>query len=1776
MGKRLTAGLLCVVLCMTSLAGMLPVTPHLEVSAKENKVTDGVPWTNTQMPALQPVADSSVAKTEKFTHKEWTGEQGYEDAYGNTVDAASVYGINVQEATSSSTHSVPYHSVESAIQGTVDYKKGVSNYVQYLTGENKADWDLVVVQNQEEAQADQYKDFYKKEYSVSAEDSWQQNLVLPASWTHYGFDKPIYANVQMPWQSAFDKRVTVPAAPVKYNPVGLYRKTFDVEDTMLRTNGRVYLSFQGVESCYYVYVNGKEVGYSEDSFSPHSFDVTDYLTADGKDNLLAVEVHKFCDGTWMEGQDMIYDGGIFRDVYLYSTPLIHIEDYKVVTDLDDQYEDANLNVDVTVSNKSNADLSNYAVDIQLFNPDGTVFMNGYTIDIPEVARAAEDGTKAAAKASGSHAVYGPKLWSAEQPNLYTMVLTLYDKTTGAYIESQAQQLGFREIEFVSSQVDANGQRKTKDSEFEPVKINGKPLLLKGTNRHDTDPVYGKYVPEKTTRQDIETMKQYNLNAVRTSHYSNDEYLYYLCDKYGLYVMAETNVESHALMNKGDSQKHFKDMVMDRTVTAYNRLKDFTSVVMWSTGNENYYSSKKDYADGMFYDLIQYFKEQDPTRPVHCESSGDQNGVDMGSNMYPTVGTVAGKAKGNMPYVLCEYDHAMGNAVGNIKEYWDAIRSSDNMLGGFIWDWVDQSRLVDIPRGKYDYYSEEFAHKTLYTEEAKGKYYAYGGDWKDQPNDGSFCVNGLVSPDRDVQPELYEVKYIYQNFWFTASNIDLALGRVHVYNESSFDNLNQYDLVWSLNEDDKVIATGSINADVGAREEADLSIPYTEELPDVRKAGAEYYLTLEVKLKSDTLFAKKGHVVSHEQFLLPETLENAVLQKEEGTVDIQDEDAQITVKGSDFSFVIDKQTGKMKDYTYRGTVLMQEGPVPNFYRAPINNDGSHDKKWKTAADKQSLAGYELDEQGDGRKVIRTTLSFPEQPDLQVTLAYTVGAKGAVTVNMTSDATKTSMKNYLRLGTNMRLPEGYEKIRWYGGGPVESMSDRNNFLVTGLYDMSVSQLFYPYLETQDTGTLTGTKWLTVTDPDRSQALVVAGREDVETCALHFTVPQLTNARHPYELTPEKDTILSVNMASSGAGNKSCGPDTLAEYLIPNNKEYSYEYTLVPYDVTEVQDLTELTRAYRNVKIYEGNPAVKAFEKEVKEIIVYSSSQLDTLQNLKARYDGDPSYSGEGAVLTEEEKQLVSEEVVLLLQQKIEEAKAMAEKPAEIVWKDQSKNKLDTKMEADSKYVPGYDDEEKVSYIRGYLDLDSDAAKKVFNERIKGEQAFTVEAYLNTNGSYEEMNMIFGKGDQSMGFRGTASSLYFFIHNGADWKTCEATGLYLEGWHHVAAMYSPEENGTLMIALDGSIVQKTTDVGKVSGSSYPLGIGHDVQTDRTGDNSYAAVRVYNRALSEAELRGQREYDLGSRAEPAVLSSDTSVELWYEFAHKPALVHFSRQKVALQMEGPSKTVTVSVMPRNYHDAPLSVELQDEGIVTAMIREDGSEIELKPGAVGETALKAQTEGGLYSMCRISVNEKPAEETPDSGPLQPAPPAPGTSQSGQGNQPASAVPGTVNKVTGLKAVKNGTKSITLGWDGINGAVYEVKRYENKKWTSLKTGLTTPGFTDSKCRPGRHYKYMVVCANPSVSSDVLDTATKPGKPALRPVKKSGGSFRLKWKKCSADSIEIFVKAGKGKFKKAAVKKGSATSCKVKLNKKKKYTFKIRACMKVSGKKIYSSYSKVRKG
>lgn len=1745
------------------------------------------PWTKTAVPNQAAKVTSDVDKT-KFTHKEWTGET-YTDVDGNQVKAADVYGINTEPASTFATTNVVYDSVEKAIKGAKDYDKAASKYVQFLTGKDQADWSLVVLQNQALAQGDAYKNFYKTDYKATTND-WKTNLQLPCSWTRQGFDFSIYTNVTMPWQSKYDSNVSAPNAPANYNPVGLYRKTFKVTDDMKAANGRVYLSFQGVESSYYVYVNGKEVGYSEDSYSPHSFDITDYLTTDGSDNLLAVEVHKFCDGTWMEDQDMYYDGGIFRDVYLYSAPLVHIQDYKVETDLDENYENATMKLNVTVANASKAAAEGYKVDVRLYDQDGKMFVNDMTMDLDTVP-AADGDTDGSVSTAGSKLVLSPELWSAETPNLYTMVLSLYDSKTGTYMGSVSQQLGFREIEFTKSEVDTNGNRITTDSEYKPITINGKQLLLKGTNRHDTDPEYGKYVPHETQEEDIKLMKQYNLNALRTSHYSNDEYLYYLCDKYGIYVMGETNLESHALMDQGEKQVNFKNLAMDRTVTAFNRLKNRTSIVMWSTGNENYYSSSASYANGMFYDLIWYFKNNDSTRPIHSESSDGNNGTDMRSNMYPSVDTLYSRAAANMPYVLCEYDHAMGNAVGNLKEYWDAIRSSDNMLGGFIWDWVDQSRILsldnlpqsyvvtekkdgvvgsasissvdenpdsgaltgksangyalfesdkynealsgsgksftvevickpesdgaekvliakgdyqfalktnsskqleffayynnnwnsvtakkpdnwvgnwhqvvatydkgaikiycdgelvgsgngnttiasssvalgvgcsadngrtfdgEISMGRvysralsleeinaqnsttpaiteksddvllwadfsgltvdesskpYDYYADTDAHANLYSDEIKGSFYGYGGDSGESPNDNSFCVNGLVSPDRDVQPELYEVKYQYQSVWFTADDSRLLGETIDVYNENNFLNLNDFDVKWTLTEDGKEIGSGKLSAEdtnIAGRESGSIKVPYRASMPEEKKAGAEYYLNLSVQLKEDTEWAKAGHEVAYEQFQIP-----AEVTKVEPTINTNvtvDDSAEdvIKVSGTDFSFEVEKATGTLKNYVYKGETLLTSGPVPNYWRGILNNDnGNYDGNWKNVNKNVTASDIAVGTNDAGQKTIRVTLASASQANLKQTMIYTVDGSGAVTVDATVDATGTSLGRYIRIGTVMELPEGYENVEWYGNGPVEAMWDREDFATVGRYSNTVSGMFYPYLDTQDTGTVTGVKWISVTNPSAKSAMAIAATDTVEASALHFTVDDLDQAQHPYELTKLDSTILTVNYRSQGTGNKSCGQDTLSAYLLPNNKAYTYEYTMVPY-TTKDSDPMDVTRAYRTVASVSEDDIIKAAAEElnakideIDELYVQRASDATELQNMLVSYNA----------LAEEGKALVGE----LRYQKLQEAIALAKKFAEtedaaVVVQDKSANHYD--MDISAAATANIAEKDGEISLKGYADVTGETADETFNSLIGGNKAFTIEAVFNPNNvgyNGADYNMIASKGDSSAAFRVSEQTVYFFIKNtNGSWKIVQVplTSEEMNQWLHVAAVY---DGNNISVYVEGKEMVTTQNVGSVATTTYPLGIGYCPETQRLSSGYLKNIRVYSAALSKDDL------DNGTYK-----ADNEKTVLWYDFDEykynnidmSATGVHVSTDALELK-EAESAQVSAAIAPY-YAKGEIVFTSEDETVAT--VDEKGNVTAVK---AGETKIKVSVkDSDVYTEIAVKVNGKPVVEKPITG-----------------------------------------------------------------------------------------------------------------------------------------------------------------------------------------------------
>ena len=1675
-------------LLSVALVGTMAPTSGLTVAAAGGTSADGL-----------TAADSIAADVDgaKFTHQEWTGND-YTDLSGTQVDAEDVFEINREDA---ATILIPYQSTESAAAAVWDYNaREESTYFQLLNGD---DWQLNIFQNQSEAE--QYLTAGENGFmdaDFDAEAAGWNTVDVPRSWTTYWnadftFDDfTIYTNTQMPWQSKYDTGVSVPKAPTNYNPVGLYRKTFTVSDEMLENNNRIYINFQGVESAYYVYVNGKEVGYSEDTFSAHKFDITDYLV-DGE-NTLAVEVHKFCDGTWFEDQDMLYDGGIYRDVYLTSAPLVQVKDYTVRTDLDENYENAVLQISADIRNLSSSDIEGWSVHVQALDESGSELASG-NVSVDSVA------STETATFSGEINVTDPELWSAEHPNLYALVLTLTDGT-GEAVEILSTQLGFREIEFTSTEVDSNYNVTT--TEWDPITINGERLLLKGTNRHDSDPYYGRAVPQSTMLEDVMLMKEYNLNAVRTSHYSNDDYFYWLCNKYGLYMMGETNMECHALMGDDAGKGLFYELAMDRTETSYKHFKNNPAIVIWSIGNEMVYTSDPNSANGMFRDMIWYFKNIDPTRPVHSEGQNDTMGTDMGSNMYPTVSTVQGRAgEGRIPYVMCEYNHAMGNSVGNLKEYWDAVRSSDNMLGGFIWDWTDQSRAISLDSlgsvyevtdktgvsgtaygedddwntdageetlnggtsfsgytimdddakynaalsgsGKaftfevivkpasesqnsvllskgdnqvalktqssgvgleffvynnnswknctcsfpenwvgnwhqvvgtydsgtltiyidgvqmntttvedsiaastdpvgvgydsvhgrtvdgeisvariynraltleeinaqnaaepaigsddesvllwldyadehssaevsgWDYYAEDYAIANLYADEAAGHFYGYGGDWGESPNDNSFCQNGLVSPDRTPQPELSEVKYQYQNFWFSADVNQLNNREVSVYNENNFTNLNEYDVSYQLLENGVVIDEGIISdVDVAPQTTGTLKVPF--EMPETIDAGSEYYLNISVTLKEATDWADKGAEMSYAQIAVPVTVEQSAPAVGDKAVEVTETDGVYEVIGEDFSFSIDAETGTMQNYTYNGEVLVEKGPSPNFWRGRVENDynagswGTFDTNWKTAADTINVESVEASENESGQQVITANLTLPNAGNTSVVMTYTINGDGQITVNIKVDATQSGMGAFLRVGSMMTLPAGFEEVTWYGNGPVETFNDRSTNARQGIYENTVSKFFFPFLAVDDSGNLTDVKWLQVKNDNGENGLLIAASDTVEASALHFTPNDLDAVDHPYMLTPRDETILSVNYGSLGTGGATCGQAPLSQYQLPNNQVYEWEYTMMPIaNDADTDTVIDTAMAYHTVDSFDQDAydQERADEviKAVDEFVVYDYSQLDEAEELQASYDA----------LTDAQRELVNADKNReeLIASYIEEIQAL--EGYDTFIPDQSKNGL---------MIP-YDTTAAFSNTEDGIVMSGNLAvpfNDILDPVLEGDSSFTIEVNVTPTAEMT-YNMFAGKGDYAFALRAMTSTVDFHIYAGGSWRAIEApmtadlAANWLNNEHQIVGTYNAETD-TIAVYADGVLLreQATGTTEGVAHSDYNFTIGACPSTGRTSMADFNDVHVYSKALTADEVAGQYADT------PAIGADDESVELWVDFEE---FVHESEAQIS------------------------------------------------------------------------------------------------------------------------------------------------------------------------------------------------------------------------------------------------------------------------------------------
>ncbi|UCC19967.1 MAG: DUF4981 domain-containing protein, partial [Promethearchaeota archaeon] len=769
---------------------------------------------------------------------------------------------------------IPYQDIDSALTGKFES----SQYYKSLNGKWKFNW----VKKPSERPID----FYKVNYDVS---NWNE-IPIPSNWQLHGYGIPIYSDSKYPYSI---KRKNIPSIDHEYNPVGSYRVVFTIPSEWKERE--IFIHFDGVKSAFYLWINGKKVGYSQGSMTPAEFKITNYLNEDI--NVLAVEVYRWSDGSYLEDQDMWRFSGIYRDVYLFSTPLVHIRDFFVHCELDENYKDAILNAKVKIHNYGQNQYNNFHLELKLFDDKNNIC----GID-PLLKHSFNIKSNEEIVIKHEKKVDNPKKWSAETANLYK-VLFILKNPDGGITEVEQCRFGFRKIEIKNSQ----------------IYINGISIIFKGVNRHEHDPDYGRAIPFSRMVQDIKIMKQNNINAVRTSHYPNHPKWYDLCDEYGIYVMNEANVESHGLRRKlPKSDSKWTKAVIDRMVSMVERDKNHPCVCIWSLGNESGYGNN-------FIKMKDATLSIDNTRPIHYEGDHKARISDVFSTMYTTTKVLErfGKAKNgfiysilypirskyykNKPHLLCEYAHAMGNSLGNFQEYMDIFEKYSNCTGGFIWDFVDQGLRKFSEDGK--------------------EFWAYGGDYGDVPNSSNFCCNGIVLPDRKPNPSLYEVKKVYQNI--KVYPIDLINGVIKIYNKYNFINTNFLKIIWELTENGIKIQEGDLSTiSLKPRQAKEIKIPY--EKPKL-KPNKEYYLLIKFLLLDDTIWGQKDSIIAWEQFKIPFEIIDTLsfIKKSMPFLDLNSSSLFFILKGEDFEVIDNRESGSLDSYEFKGINLITSPLIPNF-------------------------------------------------------------------------------------------------------------------------------------------------------------------------------------------------------------------------------------------------------------------------------------------------------------------------------------------------------------------------------------------------------------------------------------------------------------------------------------------------------------------------------------------------------------------------------------------------------------------------------------------------------------------------------------------------------------------------------------------------------------------------------------------------------------------------------------------------------------------------------
>ncbi len=950
--------------------------------------------------------------------------------------------------------------------------------------------------------------FFKDDYDTR---DWKK-IKVPANWEMEGYDYPIYVNVEYPFET------NPPFIQKNYNPLGSYKRSFQVAKNW--EGKEVFLHFGAAGSATYVWVNGQKVGYFEDSKTDAEFNITKYLKKGT--NSLALEVYKWSDGSYLEDQDFWRMAGITRDVYLVARNPIHLNDFKIISNLDDSYT-----------------TGIFQLETKLSKPDSNVTIEAVLKDGDKIVKSFS-GKAVNAIATFDAEIPNVKTWNAETPNLYELLISIKD-SGGKVVEAIRQDVGFRRIEIKKAQ----------------VLINGKYILFKGVNMHEHHESNGHVVDEETMLKDIKLLKSNNINSVRNSHYPHQTRWYELCNQYGIYLVDEANIESHGLMYSDKNiakNPDWKAAHLYRTQNMYERDKNQPSVIFWSLGNEA--------GDGINFDATyDYMKSVDTTRPVQYEQAKGGRNTDIMAPMYHVAEQMIDYVKkdGSKPYVMCEYAHAMGNSVGNLQDYWDIIESYDIMQGGFIWDWVEQGIL---------------------TKNAKGEnYWAYGGDFgpDNVKSDGNFCLNGLVNPDRVPKPQLNEVKKVYQYIKFKPENLEKGI--ISIENKYDFINLDQFNFRYEVKAEGKILYSGIIK-DVNLS--SDHKQNYTLNISQASEPNRECFLNIYASLKEKDGILDAGTILAKEQFKLPFYKGEVAPANSSDNLIFIDSDSHINISGKGFSLAFNHLKGELSSFKVGEKELILNGFVPNFWRASTDNDfGSKvDKKsqiWQNAGKNKIVESHQF--QKINKATLQLTYTFKLVDSDKVigsyVSIYTIRGNGEIAADNTFKMANASLPEIPRMGMNLIMPREFDTMTWNGRGPFESYSDRKTSAFVDVYSGKVADQYWAYLRPQENGNKTDVRWLKITN-DQGVGLLFEGQpllevsahhnlqEDFQSEGLNTILFASKNQKkliqmHTIDIKPRNLTSINIDYGQMGVGgDNSWGKPVHKEYRL-TNQEYKYQFIM-----------------------------------------------------------------------------------------------------------------------------------------------------------------------------------------------------------------------------------------------------------------------------------------------------------------------------------------------------------------------------------------------------------------------------------------------------------------------------------------------------------------------------------------------------------------------------------------------------------------------------------------